>query len=56
MFMRIMEIKEQIEKRMKEVKDMGEKVESKVNWYDTKLHAIIVAYLVWERVFLLLFL
>ncbi|KAG6579344.1 hypothetical protein SDJN03_23792, partial [Cucurbita argyrosperma subsp. sororia] len=50
-----MEIEEQMEKRMEEVKGMWEKVEGRVNYYDTKLHAIIVAYLVWERVFFFFF-
>ena len=36
---------------MEEVKGMWEKVEGRVNYYDTKLHAIIVAYFVLERAF-----
>ncbi|KAG6579352.1 hypothetical protein SDJN03_23800, partial [Cucurbita argyrosperma subsp. sororia] len=42
---------EELKKMMEEVQGMGEKVEAKVNYYDTKLHTIIVAYFVWERVF-----
>lgn len=42
---------EELEKRMEELKAMGEKQEARVNYYDTKLHPVIVAYFIWERVF-----
>lgn len=36
---------------MEELKAMSEKQEATTNYYDTKLHTIIVAYFIWERAF-----
>lgn len=49
--MEVVKDDEYLKKRVEELKDMSEKQEARVNYYDTKLHTVIVAYFIWERVF-----